>query len=165
MDSELQKAILKKASALLARRAYSRGELRIKLAKMAEDIEIEHALNRLDQLNLLNDDDYAYNFALYRVQREGWGPAKVRHSLLGRHLSRAAIESALQRVQNDLGEETVLLEHIQKYCRKRRPPVDRKDMQKLILHLRRRGFDSNAISRALKRMVPADAIPCFETGE
>jgi regulatory protein len=165
MDSELQKAILKKAGSLLNRRAYSRGELRIKLGKMAGDSEIESALNRLEQLNLLNDSDYAYNFALYRIQREGWGPAKVRHSLIGRHLSQAAIDSALQRVRNELDEEIVLSEHIQKYWRKRMPPKDWKDFQKLILHLRRRGFDNNAISRALKRMVPSDAIPSFETGE
>jgi regulatory protein len=165
MDSELQKAILKKAGRLLAHRAYSRGELRKKLAPMAEDSEIESALNRLEQLKLLNDVDYAYNFALYRVQQQGWGPAKVREHLFRRHLSRATIDSALERIRTELDEESVLLEYIKKHCAKRALRTDPKDIQKLIMHLRRRGFEGPAIFRALKSGLPEDAIHCFETGE
>jgi regulatory protein len=165
MDAELQKTLLKKAGSLLARRAYSRGELRMKLAKMAGDSEIESALNRLEQLNLLNDADYAYNFAFYRIQQEGWGPAKVRDSLLRRHLSPANIESALERVRNELGDELVLIDCIKKRCGKQEPPTNPKDIQKLIAYLQRRGFDDDAIFRALKRMLPAAVIQRFETGD
>jgi regulatory protein len=165
MDAELQKAVMKKAGALLARRPYSRGELRMKLAKMAGESEIETVLNRLEQLNLLNDADYAYNFAVHRIRQEGWGPAKVRDSLLRRHLSRTDIESALERVRNELGDELALTECIYKRCGKQALPTNSKDVQKLISYLRRRGFEDDSILRALKRMLPAAATQRFETGE
>jgi regulatory protein len=165
MDVELQKALMKKAGLMLSRRSYSRGELRMKLAKMTGDSEIESVLNRLEQLNLLNDADYAYNFSVYRIRREGWSPAKVRDSLFRRHLSQAIIESALERVRNELGDEFALIECIKKRWGKQAPPTSPKDIQKLILYLRRRGFDEDAIFCALKRMLPAAAIQRFETGE
>jgi regulatory protein len=165
MDAGLQKAILKKAGSLLARRPYSRGELRMKLAGLAGESEVESALNRLEQLNLLNDADYAYNFAFYRIQRERWGPAKVRESLLRRHLSPAIIESALNRIQNEQGNDQALIECIQKRCGNQAPPTDPKDIQKLILYLRRRGFDGDAIFRALRHMLPSAATAHFEIGD
>jgi regulatory protein len=165
MEAELQKALLKKAGALLARRAYSRGELRIKLAPMAEESQIDSALDRLEQLNLLNDTDYAYNFALCRIQREGWGPTKVRESLIRRHLSREIIETALARVRDELGDESVLMQYIGKHYGKRSLPTAPKDIQKVVSHLLRRGFSQNAILDALKRIIPTAAIRHFETGE
>jgi regulatory protein len=165
MDAELQKALLKKAGALLARRAYSRGELRIRLARIAEDSQIESVLNRLEQLNLLNDADYAYNFALCRIQREGWGPAKVRESLIRRHLPQATIESALERVLAEMEDDSVLIEYIKRHYGKQALPTAPKDIQKLVLHLLRRGFGEDAIFNALKRLIPAAALRHFETGE
>jgi SOS response regulatory protein OraA/RecX len=165
METEIQKTLLKKAGSLLARRAYSRGELRLILAKLAGDSEVESALNRLEQLNLLNDADYAYNFAFYRTQREGWGPAKIRDSLLRRHLSQATVERALERVRKELGDERILMECIKKRWKHRAPPADPKDIHKLILFLLRRGFDEDAIYRALELMLPTEAIQRFETGD
>jgi SOS response regulatory protein OraA/RecX len=165
MNDEIQKALLKKAGSLLARRAHSRGELQLKLAKMAEDSDVECALNRLEQLNLLNDADYAYNFAFYRIRQEGWSFAKVRDALFRHHLSQAIIESALERARNELGDEFALIECIKKRYGKQPPPASPKDIQKFILFLRRRGFDDDAIFRGLRRMLPAAAIQGFETGE
>jgi regulatory protein len=165
MNDELQKALLAKAGVLLARRAYSRGELRIKLAKLAGNPEVESALDRLEQLNLLNDADYAYNFALYWIRREGYAPAKVQDSLQRRHVHQATIECALQRVCNELRDESVLIEYIRRHCGKQGLPANPKDIQKLILHLNRRGFDKEAIVSALNQMIPTAAMRHFETGE
>jgi regulatory protein len=165
MNDELRKSLFKKAGALLARRAFSRGELRIRLSKMADNLEIESMLDRLEQLNLLNDADYAYNFALYRIRQEGWGPAKVQESLLRRHVQQAVIECALERVHSELGEESVLIEYINGHCGKKGLPANPKDIRKLIMHLSRRGYDQEAIVRALKRLLPTAAMRRFETGE
>jgi len=165
MDDELYIALLKKAGALLARRAYSRGELRDKIARIAGNPQVESVLDRLEQLNLLNDADYAYNFALYRIKQEGWGPAKVHDSLLRRHVVPAIIEQALERIRHELGDESALVEYMRKHCGKQGPPADPKNIRRLILHLRRRGYDENIIFSALKRIVPAAVMRHFETGE
>jgi regulatory protein len=164
-DSELGKALLKKAGALLSRRSYSRGELRHRLLRIAGDKEVEAVLNRLEQLKLLNDAEYAYNFALYRIGRQSWGPAKVHQDLQRRHVASAIIEEALQRVEDELGKETVSLEYIQKYCGTHWPPSDRKHIRRLIMHLRGRGFGDEAILKALKKIPAATALQHFEMGE
>jgi regulatory protein len=165
MNDELQKALLKKAGALLARRAYSRGELRTKLAKLAEYPQVESALDRLEQLRLLNDADYAYNFAFQRIRSEGWGPARVRNSLFQRHVPQAAIESALERIRSEFGDTSALIEYIARHCRKKGPPANPKDFQKLIIHLIRRGFGKEDITSALSHVMPDALRRRFDTGE
>ena len=158
-------ALLKKAAVLLARRSYSRGELRDKLLRTAAAAQVESTLNRLEQLNLLNDAEYAYNFALYRIEREVWGVAKVIDALRRRQVEPEIIEDALRRVQCELGVETVPVEYMQKYCGERWPPTDPAHIQKLITHLRRRGFGERAIGRALKGILPGPLYQRFEIGE
>jgi len=157
--------LLKKAGALLSRRAYSRGELRDQLAKMAGEPQVESALDRLEQLRLLNDADYAYNFAFYRIKQQGWGPAKVYDSLLRRRVAQPTIEQALKRVRSELDDESVLMEYMRKRYGKQGPPATPKEIGKLVLHLHRRGFDESIILNVLKRMIPAEVLRRFETGE
>jgi SOS response regulatory protein OraA/RecX len=165
MDATLQKMLLKKASALLARRSYSRGELEDRLSKTAGQQPVDAILDYLEQLNLLNDAEYAYNFAFYRMKDEGWGPAKVHNSLLRQRVSHKNIREALERVRRELGEEFALVEHLQRHCRKKGPPTEPKELRKLISHLRRRGFDDNIIFRTLERVIPTTVLRKFETGE
>ena len=165
MDDESQKALMKKACLFLGRRAYSRGELRIKLSGLAGESQVESALDRLEQLKLLNDADYAYNFALSRIRGKGWGPAKVRESLIRRHLSQASIDRAMQQIQKEPEDESALARYIEKYCGKKGAPTQPENLHKLILHLCRRGYDRESIVQALKRIVPAAAMQHFETGE
>lgn len=158
--------LLKKAGAFLARRAYSRYDLREKLSGIAGDVEIESALERLEQLNLLNDADYAYNFALHRIRQQGWSPTKVQNALLRHRVGMPVIECALERVQNEVGDQTsIILEYVQTRSGKKGLPSDQKGIRRLILHLRQRGFDDENILGALRRIIPAAALQPFETGD
>jgi len=165
MDAELHKLLMKKAGALLARRPYSRGELRDRLAKTAGALPVESVLDRLEQLNLLNDADYAYNFAFCRMQQDGWGPARVQNALLRRQVQEVVVEKALGRVRDELGGESALDAYVRSYRSKRNLPSDLKGLRKLILHLHRRGFDEEAILTALRPIIPAELWRRFETGE
>ena len=165
MDTDLYSVLMKKAGGLLARRAYSRGELRDKLAKIAGPAAVEPVLDRLQQLNLLNDAEYAYNFALCRIQQKGWGPAKVHGSLLRRQVAPEAIEGALARVQSELSDEPALEACVRNYCGSKGMPVDLKDLRRLVSHLHRRGFGEDSIQSVLRRMVSARLWQRFETGE
>ena len=165
MDAEFHKLLMKKAGTLLARRPYSRGELRDKLAQIAGALSVEPVLDRLEQLNLLNDAEYAYNFAFCRMRQYGWGAARVQNALLRRQVREAVIENALDRVRNESGGESNLDSYLRRYCGKRNLPSDIKALRKLILHLRRRGFDEDAILTALRPIIPAGLWRRFETGE
>ena len=165
MKDASRNALMKKAAALLARRSYSRGELRVKLLKAAATTQVESTRDRREQLNLLNDAEYAYNFALYRIEREGWGAAKVYGALRRRYVAPDTIEDALRRAQNELGDESVPVEYMQKYCGMHWPPKDPVQVQKLVLHLRRRGFGEDIIDCALKKVLPGQLYRRFEIGE
>jgi regulatory protein len=165
MASDSHKMLMKKAGALLARRDCSRGELRKKLSKIAQAPEIEAVLDRLEQLNLLNDVDYAYNFALCRIRQEGWGPAKVRDSLLRRDVAPETVEAALKRVLDEVDPRFAVADYVRKHIGKSGLASDIQSVRRLVLHLRRRGFDDDAIWGGLKRTVPAALLHRLETGE
>jgi regulatory protein len=157
---------MKNAAALLARRAYGRNELRKKLAGLAGDSEIDFALNRLEQLNLLNDADYAYNFALQRIRQLGWSPLKVQNALIRHEVGLPIIERALERVRHETGDPPALiLEYVRRRYEKKGLPTDPKGIRKLVLHLRQRGFDDEHVLSALRKIIPAEALQPFETGD
>lgn len=166
MDIDLHKLLLKKAGALLARRAYSRLELQTKLAEFGDERQVESALQHLERLNLLNDADYAYNFALRRIRRHGWSSARIQNALLAHHVGGAIIELALVKVQMESGgEESGIREYVHKRYGKSGLPADPKGVRKLILHLQHRGFDEATIFGALRGVIPDAVLKHFETGE
>jgi SOS response regulatory protein OraA/RecX len=166
MDIDVHKLLLKKAGALLARRAYSRVDLQAKLAEFADEQQVEAALQHLERLNLLNDPDYAYNFALRRIRQQGWSPARVQHALLAHHVGGGIIERALEKVCMESGsEESGIREYVHKRYGKNGLPADLKGVRKLILHLQRRGFDEATIIGALRGAIPNAVLKHFETGE
>jgi regulatory protein len=165
MDEELHKKLLKKAAALLARKAYSRKEMELKLSKLAQSPQVEAAIDRLSQLNLLNDADYAYNFALCRIKYEGWGLARIRNALLRRHVAKDTVDSAIDRVRMEASEEDALAYYLQLCCRKAGAPANVKAVRKLFMRLLRRGFRIDAIYRELGKIVPDDLLHHINTGE
>jgi len=167
--------LMKRAAALIARRAHSRGELRRKLAiaqkteEAPKAAEIEAVLDRLEYLNLLNDAEYAYNFAFYRVKDSGWGEEKVREALIGRYVEKAVADRAIERVREELapdgspdeGITDALIEYVKGYCRKHGTPACLKDAQKLARHIAGRGFDEDKIIGALQRIIPPEIFRHF----
>ena len=156
--------ILRKAGTLLGRRAYSRGELRDKLSGLAGPDLIEETLNRLEDLKLLNDSDYAYNFASNRIRQRGWGPVKVYHSLIRRQVSPGVAESALEKVREEAGESHWLESYLKKYWRTRHLPRNRKEIARLVVHLRQRGFHEEAILQILRSTIPSEVWRSFDAG-
>ena len=175
--------LMKRAAALIARRAHSRGELRRKLTagrkaqneQKAESADkIEAVLDRLEHLNLLNDAEFAYNFAFYHISKLGWGEEKVREALLYRDVTGADADRAIDRVREEIAEDGqsgqsaldgALIEYVESYCRKHGTPSSLKDAQKLARHLAGRGFDENGIIDALERVISPEIIRHFRIGD
>ena len=160
--------LMKRATALIARRAHSRGELRRKLtaAQKTEGAdEIEATLDWLERLNLLNDAEYAYNFAFYRIKDLGWGEEKVRKALFDAEVEKTVANHALRRVLDEIapdGLDDALMEYVNGYCRKHGTPSTLKDARKLAGRLAGRGFDEDSIIGALQRIVPPEIFRHFE---
>ncbi len=164
-EPELKNKLMNKAGRLLSRRLYSCGEMRLKLAPFADEEGIEEALKRLQELNLLNDSDYAYNLALYQMRQQGWGPNKVLHNLLRRKVEPDVAQAAIERVRQNEGFESLLAGYLEKALRKGSVPKHRKDLQKLINRLRRRGFQDDTIYTILRQKFPASLWRNYNVGE
>ncbi len=165
IENESTEKLLHAAVRALARRAYSRGELEARLCLKAQEEEVRIVLRRLEELNLLNDGQYAYNFALWRMKQDGWGPAKALHSLLRRKVEPQLAKAAVDRVRRELGDAYLLQNYLNSYSSRHETPHDRKSIQKLISRLQRRGFQEEVIHGVLRKTIPAAAWYRFERGD
>ncbi len=166
MDSDSTERVLQNAVRALARRAHSRGELKDKLLrKVTDEEQVGEVLRRLEELNLLNDGQFAYNFALWRMRQDGWGPAKAVHGLLRRGVDPRLAKEAVERVRHELGDACLLEDYLKKYTCRHVVPTDRKSIQKLIARLQRRGFQEDIIYGVLRQVLPPEAWQRFDRGE
>jgi regulatory protein len=165
MEQDASSKIMHKAGALLARRAHSRGELREKLAPKWDASQIDAALDRLEQLHLLNDSEYAYNLASHWMRQGGWGPAKVRHLLLRHRVPEGTAETAVERVRQEISDADALEAYLDRRCLTRPLPEKLSSIHKLFMSLRRRGYSSGTVLGVLRRRIPAAAWQNFETGD
>ncbi len=165
MDPDPYKKVMNKAGRLLARGAYSRGQLREKLAPLGELQQIESVLDRLEQLNLLNDAEYAYNSASRWIKQDGFGPRKIYHLLRRRQISAATAGAAVERVIREIDEAGALRNYLALRCRTHPLPENRKAIHKLFRSLQRRGFSQDAVWEVLKEAIPRAAWQEFDRGE
>jgi regulatory protein len=165
MDTDRRNKLMQKAGWLLGRRAFTRGELRLRLLKFSPEGDVESALNRLEELGLLNDAEYAYNFALRRMRQMAWGPAKIYHSLLQKHVAPGVADLALERLHQAVSDGSVLNQYLDKLAGNSGLPRDRKGIRKLISHLRGRGFLEEQIWQSLRERIPAECWRHNETGD
>ncbi len=163
IENDPEQVLLRRAGNLLARRAHSRGELRQKLTRFADPAGLEKVLDRLEKLGLLNDAEYAYNFASSRIREKSWGFARIHQALLRRKVPAHVATRAVERIRGETGERTLLETYLERYWRTRDRPRNRIELKRLIGHLSRRGFGDELIVDVLRRAIPAEAWRSFES--
>ncbi|MGH7843554.1 MAG: regulatory protein RecX [Candidatus Binatia bacterium] len=85
-----------RAVKLLRYRDRSEAEIRAKLNQLKfSKSAIETALKRLASLHLLNDDSFARNWALTRVEQRGYGPLRVALELQQKGISKPLINEII----------------------------------------------------------------------
>lgn len=141
---------------ILAARSCSEGELRDKLTAKgwAEAGVIEDCIERLKDLNYVNDDLFAHSYARYRVSLKPLGRARLARELAVRKVSRNRIDEALDLVFGEVAEETLLDRAIERRIRTHGRPGDRAAAKRMFDHLGRLGFEYDLISRKLRAMKP-----------
>jgi regulatory protein len=164
-EHEVKDRLMNRAGRLLARRLYSCGEMRLKLLPFANEQEVDATLTRLKELNLLNDNNYAYNLALFQIAKQGWGPVKALRSLLRHKVAPEVAQAAIEQVRHEESDESALARYLDKIFRKSPAPQNRKDLVKLINRLRRRGFEEDTIFNILRQKVPAAVWRNYDMGD
>ncbi len=143
-DDDKYSAALDYAAKQLSYRMQSRKLLRDKLLKKGHDEEAtDYAIAWLDERGLL--DDKAYAETLVRgYMRRGYGAARIRQELWVRGVGKEDSEAAMRIFEPNFERMRIVLDK-----RLRGDTTDRKEVDKAVAALRRRGFSWQEIKEAL----------------
>ncbi len=132
------------ALACLARRDYSRAELRARLRPLAaDDAAVDEVLDRLESERLLSDQRYASQRIAARAVR--YGDTRLRQELRQRGLSDADIAAALPAAGDELERCRSLWQKI--FGSPALTPAERAKQMRFLQY---RGFSHTAISAVLR---------------
>ena len=113
---------------VLGGRAYSTGELRVKLQRRAEiPSDVDGIISRLKDIGYLNDQRFAEGYANARLSGDKFGKTRVIQDLRHRRVAPELAERTVQNVYADVDEQSLIDDWIQRKYRKA-PREDRKSV-------------------------------------
>jgi regulatory protein len=134
----------------LARRAYSVYEMRSYLERRAEDKEVvKGVLDRLKQLDYLDDERYARQFVRMHSELRKQGPFRIARDLRARGVPDRHIEAALAERSSDANESALVRARLERRIKTLRGPLDDRRIASLYRSLLRAGFSADTIRREL----------------
>lgn len=149
LDSVSFRRAYNKGLDLLSRRPYGVKELVKKLCEKGHEKEAsQNACERLLELGLLNDEEYARILSDDLINRKNYGIKRVKQELAYRGISREIIENTIDSIDND-AENRIILVIKKKYLNKLN---DEKGRKRAIDGLIRLGFSYSEIKSALKQV-------------
>ena len=135
----------------LARRAYSIHEMRAYLERRAEDKEsVKGVLDRLKQLDYLDDARYARQFVRLRSELRKQGTFRIARDLRARGVPDRHIEAALAERSAESDEGTTVRIRLERRLKSLRGPLDERRVASLYRSLLRAGFAADTIRRELR---------------
>ncbi len=103
-ESEARRA-KEKALYLLEYRSHSKKELADKISRITSREAAEAAVDKMEELGLVNDEDYGRQMAEYLLQKKGYGLRRARQELLQKGIDRELIEELLEELAPDPEEK------------------------------------------------------------
>lgn len=144
MSEDIYQKALDAAAKQLSYRALSTKMLRDKLLEKGhEDMAADYAVAWLTERGLLSDETFA-DSVVRTYQARGCGPMRIRQELTRRGVSRETADAALEGFSADQAQLTALLDK-----RLKGNLSDRKEIDKAVAFLQRRGFAWQDIRDAL----------------
>lgn len=150
-----RRVCMERAGKLLTRRARSERELRDRLADAGfEEDVVDPTIERLSELDLVDDHDFARRWIDERAARKSLGPATLRAELTAKGVDRAVIDDALEAA--GLDEEALATELAARLVRRvARKPLAQQGSALWVM-LRRKGYSSEACEAAVKAVMPPE---------
>ena len=143
----------------LSRRPYGTKELIKKLCEKGHDKEsAQKACERLTELGLLNDEEYARILANDLLERKSYSIKRIKQELAFRGIDREIIENTVDSLDNDPQRSIIILVK-KKYINKLN---DEKGKKRTIDALLRLGFSYSDIKSALNTISEFDGEDFYE---
>ena len=138
----------------LAYKPRTEEEVRRKLGQ--EDVPspvIEDVIARLYELEYLDDEAYAHDYAHNRFSSKKYGPVRIRRELTERGVDRRLADAAVDELFAEVDVTAAAWTHAEKRWPRLAGEDDpRRRRQKMYRYLRRRGFTSNTIRPILDEL-------------
>ena len=154
VDEEIDRA-KQRAFTYLAHKPRTEEEVRRKLRK--QDLGrrvINEVVDRLYELDYLDDEQYAADYAHNRFSNKGYGPIRIERELIKRGIDRHLAERAVAEFFEEESEIEMAREQAKKkWSRVAGEPDIRKQKRKLFGYLQRRGFTPDIIYRIVDELV------------
>lgn len=144
---ELLKRAKKRALYLLGERAFCRVELLGKLTKTYGSEIAGKAMEYVDRLGYINDEEYASKYADYLIHRKKHGIFRAKREMLMKGLDREIVESALSEFSSEEIDEE-LTELIEKRYSAKISDFD--DRRRTTAALVRRGYNFGEVRRCIE---------------
>ena len=136
-------------------RAYSAGEMRLKLRRKAElASSVDQVMAKLKEYGYLNDQRYAEGFATSRADSHGLGKQRVIRDLRARQISPAVAEKAAAEAFADKDENEMAMAFLERKYRGKNLGEWLKEPKNLAAAFRRlryAGYSAGASIKVLKR--------------
>ena len=152
MQEKLYEKTLKRAFNLLSAKPRSIAELRERLLEKDWAVEeiVARVLTRLQELNYLNDEQFAAQYANSRLTIKAVGRNRLRRDLQRKKISSTVINQALEDVYREHDEEALITKAITKRLRLKGKPTSREETKKLFDHLVRLGFNFDLVIKKVR---------------
>ncbi|GMQ82522.1 MAG: RecX family transcriptional regulator [Rhodothermia bacterium] len=143
---------------LLSYRQRSQVELSRRLSKSGFSPHIiDRIMERLIELDMIDDQAFARTFSEARVRSKGYGPVRLRSELYRKGIDSDTIDAVLADAYREKTAEVLALEAARKYMRRLTGETDaQKRRSKLTAYLARRGFSSDQMTEAVAELQRPD---------
>lgn len=146
-----KEAALLRMADLCARGERCSSEIREKLRKLMLPASVaDEIIDYLEENRYIDNLRFAKAFARDKVRFSGWGRNKIRMALTVKRIPASEIREALDEIDEE--EYTVALAKATEAKARNLDLTDYNDRAKLYRHLASRGFESNLISGAIRKI-------------
>ena len=143
----------------LSRRPYGTRELVKKLCEKGHEKEFaEKACERLSELGLLNDEEYAKLLSNDLLNRKSYSIKRIKQELIFRGIDREIVENTIESLDNDPQKSIILLVR-KKYVNR---IYDEKGRKRTVDALLRLGYSYSDIKKALNTIFEIDEEQDYE---
>jgi regulatory protein len=140
---------------ILARKAYSAGEIKQKLSlRAAPGCNVSSVLTKLKEYGFADDEKFSETFAQSRLRNEGFGRSRVLRDLRTKRVAPKVAEEAIEKTFAGTSEAELIDNFLARKYRSKDLVVflqEEKNVASAYRKLRLAGFSSNATLAALKR--------------
>ena len=152
MQDKLYEKTIKRAFNILSAKPRSIAEMRTRLLEKewATEEIVERVITRLCELEYLDDEKFAVQFANSKLVTKQVGASRLRRDLQRKKLSSTVITQTLENVYAEKPEEEMIEIALAKRLRLKGKPTSREESKKLFDYLLRLGFKYDLVIRKVR---------------